>query len=103
MMFRPPHPARALKEELEFLSLSVTQAAKALGVTRSQLYRVLSEASAISPEMALRLETVIGGTAEHWLQMQAAYDAAAVRSRADTITQGLTRFTASHAQEASGS
>jgi len=91
-MHLPPHPGRGLKEEIQHLGLSVAEAASALGVTRSQLYRVLSSESAISPEMALRLETVIGGTAEHWLRLQAAHDAAAVRARASEITQGLTRL-----------
>jgi len=42
-------------------------------------------------ERALRLETVIGSTADHWLLMQAAYDAAEVRSRVSEITKGLMR------------
>jgi addiction module HigA family antidote len=90
-MYRPPHPGRGLRDELDHLGLSVAAAAKALGVTRSQLYRVLSGESAISAEMALRLETVIGGTAEHWLRLQAAHDIAALRMRAGEITAGLTQ------------
>lgn len=69
-------------------------AAKALGVTRQQLYRVIKGESGISPEMALRLETVIGSTADTWLRMQAAHDIARVRGRADQITKGLKRVPA---------
>lgn len=90
-MKNPPHPGRGLKDDLEELGLSVAQAARALGVTRAQVYRVVSGESAISPEMALRLEHVIGGTAEAWLRMQAAYDAAQVRARGEEITRGLKR------------
>jgi len=91
-MKSPPHPGRLLRDDLEALGISVASAADALGVTRSQLHRVLSGTSAISPEMALRLEVVIGSSAEHWLRMQAAYAAAQVRTRAAEITAGLKRL-----------
>ncbi len=91
VMKNPVHPGRVVKEEIVFLDLSVAQAAKALGVTRSQLHRVVSGESRVSPEMALRLECVIGSTADHWLRMQAAYDAAEIRGRASDITSGLKR------------
>ena len=87
----PAHPGRVVKEEIEYLNLTVAQAAEALGVTRSQVHRVVSGRSRVSAEMALRLETVIGSTADHWLRMQAAYDAAEVRGRAKEITKGLKR------------
>ena len=87
----PAHPGRMVKAEIEYLNLSVAQAAEALGVTRSQLHRVVSGRSSLSAEMALRLEAVIGSTADHWLRMQAAYDAAEVRGRAGEITKGLKR------------
>ena len=90
-MKSPPHPGRGLHDDFEALGLTVAQAARSLGVNRSQLYRVMNGESAISAEMALRLETVIGGTAEHWLRMQAAHDAAAIRLRANEITAGLKR------------
>ena len=78
-MMNPPHPAEGLKDDLEALNLSTAQAAVALGVTRQQLHRVLSCDSAISPEMAVRVEAVIGGRADHRLRMQGAYDLAQVR------------------------
>jgi addiction module HigA family antidote len=81
-MRNPPHPGRALKGDFEALGLSVARAAKALDVSRSQLHRVLGGESAISAELALKLEVVIGGTADAWLRLQAAYDAARARRRA---------------------
>jgi antitoxin HigA-1 len=89
-MKNPPHPGEGLKDDLVALGLSVAQGAAALGVTRQQLYRVVSGRSAISPEMAVRLEQVIGGTADHWLRMQAAYDLAQVRGRSDIRLDRIT-------------
>lgn len=98
-MKNPPHPGRGLKGDFDTLNLTVAEGAKALGISRSQLHRVVTCESAISPELALRLETVIGGTAEHWLRMQAAYDAAQVRERAGEITKGLRRLSAATAAD----
>lgn len=78
-MKHPPHPGGSVKEELDYLGLSITEGAKALGVTRQQLYKVTRKQIAISPEMALRLEAVIGSSADAWLRMQAAHDLATVR------------------------
>lgn len=89
----PPHPAEGLKDDLEALELTTAQAAKALGVTRQQLHRVLTQQSGISPEMALRLETVIGASADHWLRLQAAYDLAQVRMTKADLVKGLRRLT----------
>ena len=91
-MKNPPHPGRGLKADLDALSLSTQQGAKALGVSRAQLHRVVTGSSAISPELALRLEVVIGGSAEAWLRQQVAYDTAQVRQRADEIIKGLKRI-----------
>ncbi len=84
-MKSPPHPGRLVKDEIEELGLSVAQAARGLGVTRQQLYRVIKGECAISPEMALRLEKGIGSTAAAWLRMQMNYDLARLRERAATI------------------
>ena len=92
MMKNPPHPGEGLKDDLQALELTTAQAAEALGVTRQQVHRVLTGRSSISPEMALRLETVIGSTADHWLRLQAAHDLAKVRQRTPQITMGLRRF-----------
>ncbi len=91
-MHSPAHPGRLIRADLEALGVSVAVAAKALGVTRSQLYRVIKGDSAISPEMAMRLEAVIGSTADHWLRMQNAYDLAQIRNGGAGIADGLERL-----------
>ncbi len=83
-MKSPSHPGRMIKAELEELGLSVAEAADGLGVTRQQLYRVISGESAVSPDMALRLEKAVGGDAGLWLRMQVNYDLARARLRKPT-------------------
>ncbi len=78
-MKTPPHPGRLVKDDLEALGLSTAKAAGALGVTRQTLHRLVTCESAVSPEMAVRLEMALGGSAEFWLRMQAAHDAAQAR------------------------
>jgi len=78
-MKNPSHPGRLIKADLEELGLSVAEAAEGLGVTRQQLYRVINCESAISPDMAIRLEKAVGGDAGLWLRMQASYDLARAR------------------------
>ena len=90
-MYDPPHPGAGLLDDFEALGLTIAQAAKALGVTRQQLYKVVNGASAISPEMALRLEAVIGSTADHWLRLQNAYDLAQLRKNKSDLVEGLER------------
>src|SRR5436309_16008960 len=84
-MKNPPHPGRLVKENIEDLGLSVADAAQGLGITRQQLYNVITGKCAITPEMAVRLEKAIGSTADAWLRMQAAHDVAQVRMRQDKI------------------
>lgn len=79
-MFNPPHPGETLREDvLPALGLTVTEAARQLGVSRVSLSRMLNGKAAISPDMALRLEAWLGGpqngpSAESWLRGQMAYD-----------------------------
>ena len=80
-MKNPAHPGALLKDDVEALGLSVAAAAKGLGVTRQQLYRVINGSSGITPDMALRLEKALGGAADFWLRMQAAYDLAQARKQ----------------------
>lgn len=91
-MFNPPHPGEGLKDDIEALGLTTAQAAEALGVSRQQLHRVIAGTSGISAEMAVRLEAVIGSTADHWMRLQGAYDLAQVRQQTE-ITKGLRRLT----------
>ncbi len=70
-MFNPAHPGEIIREDcIKPLGLTVTAAADALGVSRKQLSDVLNGHSGVSPEMAIRLEKVGWGTADHWLRMQ---------------------------------
>jgi addiction module HigA family antidote len=78
-MKNPTHPGRGLKDDIAALGLTVAEAAEALGITRQQLYNVISGRSGVTAEMALRLEKGVGGTADAWLGMQAAYDLAQLR------------------------
>ena len=78
-MHNPPHPGETLREDvLPALALTVTQAAKQLGVTREALSRVLNGRAAISSGMALRIEGWLGvengGRADVWIAQQAAHD-----------------------------
>jgi antitoxin HigA-1 len=78
-MKNPPHPGGVvLRQCIEPLGLSITDAAAALGVTRNTLSELVNEKRGISPEMAVRLEKVFGGTAEGWLTQQVQYDLAHV-------------------------
>jgi addiction module HigA family antidote len=79
-MKNPPHPGTVVKEEcIEPLGLTITDAASALGVTRNTLSELVHGKRGISPEMAVRLSKVFGGTEEGWLVQQAQYDLAKVR------------------------
>ncbi len=70
--FAPEHPGVILREEfLEPAMVPVTEAAERLGVTRQTLHRVLAGDSAVSAEMALRLERLTGASAAFWLNLQA--------------------------------
>jgi antitoxin HigA-1 len=84
-MKNPVHPGELVKANLEELGLGVAEAAKALGVTRQQLYNVIGGKSAVTPEMAVRFEKAFGGSADMWLRMQAAYDLAQVRQHEGRI------------------
>ncbi len=79
-MKNPPHPGGVvLRQCIEPLGLSITDAAAALGVTRNTLSELVNGKRGISPEMAVRLAKVFGGTEEGWLVQQAQYDLAHVR------------------------
>jgi len=83
-MYDPPHPGEIIREFcLESLNISVTEAARALGVTRKTLSALLNGRSGISPEMALRLSKVFGRTPEGWLRLQLQYDLWKTRKSVD--------------------
>jgi addiction module HigA family antidote len=78
-MKNPPHPGGfVLRQCIEPLGLSITEAARALGVTRTTLSELVNGKRGISPEMAVRLSQAFGGSAQSWLIQQAQYDLAQV-------------------------
>jgi addiction module HigA family antidote len=78
-MKNPPHPGLVVLEEcIEPLGLTITDAAAALGVTRNTLSELVNGKRGISPEMAVRLSKVFGGSDQGWLVQQAQYDLAKV-------------------------
>lgn len=75
LMFNPPHPGEVIRELcLEPLGISVTAAAKGLGVSRKTLSALLNGRAGISPEMAIRLSIAFDTSAESWLNQQSQYD-----------------------------
>jgi len=92
-MFNPPHPGETVRELcLEPLGLTVTDAAKGLGVSRKTLSSLLNARFGISPEMAIRLSKAFGGSPESWLIQQAQYDLWQVRDRKETIAKSVKVF-----------
>jgi antitoxin HigA-1 len=76
-MKNPPHPGLSVRHDcLEASNLSVTDGAKALGVTRQALNNLVNGKSGISPEMAIHLNKAFGGSADVWLGLQMDYDLA---------------------------
>jgi addiction module HigA family antidote len=85
-MKNPPHPGLIIRHDcLEPLGLTVTEAAKVLGVTRQALNNLVNGKSGISPEMAIRLAKAFGSSAETWLGIQLDYDLAQVRRRENEV------------------
>lgn len=85
-MTDPPHPGLSVRYDcLEPLGLTVTEAAKGLGVSRKQLSDIVNGRSGISPVMAIRLDKAFGGGADTWYRLQAAYDLAQAMRQADGI------------------
>lgn len=90
-MKNPAHPGRFIRTVvIEPLGLTVTEAAKALGITRVALSRFLNEQAALSPEMAIRLDKAFGADMETLMRMQGSYDIARAKERQGEIS--VTRF-----------
>ena len=85
-MKNPPHPGLSVRLNcLEPFALSVTEGAKALGVSRTTLSRLINGQSGVSPAMAIRLAKAFGATPDIWIRMQAAYDLAQARRHENAI------------------
>lgn len=71
----PVHPGQVIKEDiLPSVGLSVTAAARSLGVSRQTLHDILAERKPLSAVMCLKLSRLFGGSPEVWMRLQAAYD-----------------------------
>ncbi len=85
-MNNPPHPGLSVKFDcLEPLGLTVTDGAKALGISRKALSDLVNGHAGISPVMAIRLDKAFGGGAETWLRTQTTYDLTAAMRNAHEI------------------
>jgi len=85
-MHNPPHPGEIIKALcLEPLNISVTAAAKALGVSRKTLSAIVNGHAGISPEMAIRLSIAFDTTAESWLNQQTQFDLWQAEQRRDAL------------------
>lgn len=83
-MHNPPHPGEIIKEFcIDAVGISITEAARSLGITRKTLSALLNGRSGISPEMALRLSKVFGRTPEGWLRLQSQFDLWKTRQSVD--------------------
>jgi len=92
-MKNPPHPGRIVRQEcLEPLGLSVTDGAKALGVSRNALSELINERRGISPEMAIRLSKAFGSSPEVWAGLQLDFDMAQAEKNKNGKTGCLLRL-----------
>ena len=85
-MKNPPHPGLSVRHDcLEPFGLSVTEAARKLGVSRKQLSDIVNSRAGISPEMAIRLDKAFGGGADTWYRLQSTWELAQALTKADQI------------------
>ena len=87
-MYDPAHPGEIIREAVEAMQWTVTEAAIRLGVTRNMLSRVLNGKATVSPQLALALERLGWSDAGHWIRMQGTYDLAQAR-KAESAARGL--------------
>ena len=85
-MHNPPHPGEIIKGLwLNPMGITITQAAKAIGVSRKTLSKIINGQSSITPEMAVRLSIALGGSPESWMGHQVAYDLWQVEQRKEIL------------------
>ncbi len=101
-MLVPPHPGEGLKEDvLVPLGLTVTETAKALGISRKTLSEIVNGKSPITPDVAVRLERAFSNPpADMWLRLQAAYDLRHAEQRLKKATVRKLRKVASTSRSA---
>ena len=78
-MLNPPHLGELIRESMDDVGWNVTETATRLGCERGTLSRLLNGKAGVSANMALALEDIGWGTAEHWMRMQASYELAQAR------------------------
>ncbi|MCY4187626.1 MAG: HigA family addiction module antitoxin [Bryobacterales bacterium] len=78
-MAHPPHLGELIRESMDEVGWNVTETAAHLGCERGTLSRLLNSKAGVSANMALALEAIGWGTADHWMRMQASYELAQVR------------------------
>ena len=78
-MRNPPHLGELIRESMDDVGWNVTETAARLGCERGTLSRLLNGKAGVSANMALALEEIGWGTADHWMQMQASYELAQAR------------------------
>ena len=78
-MLNPPHLGELIRESMEEVGWNVTETAARLGCERGTLSRLVNGRAGVSPNMALALENIGWGTADHWMRMQASYELAQAR------------------------
>jgi len=85
-MHNPPHPGLIIKELcIEPLGVTITDAAKALGVSRKTLSSIINGKAGISPEMAVRLSIAFNTSSESWMNQQSQYDLWQAEQRRDEL------------------
>ena len=87
LMLNPPHLGELIRESMEEVGWSVTETSARLGCERGTLSRLLNGRAGVSANMALALESIGWGTADHWMRMQASYELAQVRRERATGEQ----------------
>ena len=89
----PMHPGELLREDIiPAVKQPITRIAAGLGVSRQHLHAILSERKPVSPDMALRLAAMFGGSADLWMRLQGAYDVWHARRAVDV--SAIPRMTA---------
>ncbi len=92
-MLNPPHLGELIRENMEEFGWNVTETADRLHCERGTLSRLLNGKAGVSANMALALEDIGWGTADHWMRMRASYELAQARQeRADARRQAELRF-----------
>ena len=89
-MLNPPHLGELIRESMDDVGWNVTETAAHLGCERGTLSRLLNGRTGMSANMALALEEIGWGTADHWMRMQASYELAQAR-RDRTAAERRTR------------